>query len=381
MDLLGRWRQLPVVARDAVLAAVLTTTTQGELVLGRDDVSGPLALQHLAFAVMTGSLVLRRVRPLIACVVGALAMSTQTVLGEAPVAGGYLALLVLTYSVATYAGPRREAVGGLLVLLLSVEVYVVTTRERNLADEVVNLGIVLAVWSLARVARNRLHRAVAAERAEQAAALERERALAAERRRIARELHDVVAHGVTLMLLQNEVARSAGALPVAAQDALAVADDAGRRSLDDLRRMLQVLRDAGQPGELHGLREIETLVEDARRAGLQVVLDVDVPADGSAELPASLDAAAYRVVQEALTNAARHAPGSRVHVRARSGDEGLEVEVVDDGATAPVPAQPGGAGLGLVGVTERVALHGGTVTAGPHERGWRVRAVFPAVRA
>ncbi|MFP5220584.1 MAG: sensor histidine kinase [Actinomycetes bacterium] len=377
MALRQRWSRQPVLVRDAVLAGLLSATTQLELVLARDDVEGSLLLQHAAFAVMTGSLVLRRAQPFLACLVGTLALGGQTLLGDAPVVGGYLALLVLTYSVATYGRSRREAVGGLLVLIASVEVYAFVAREPNVADEIANIGIVVAVWSLARVARTRLVRAVEAERAAQSAALERERALAAERRRIARELHDVVAHGITLMLLQTEVARAGGALPPAAADALEVADDAGRRSLDDLRRMLHVLRDAGDPGDLRGLRDLAGLVDDARRAGLRVELDVDVDGD----LPASLDAAAYRVVQEALTNAARHAPGSDVRVTVRTGAHGLVVEVVDGGAVSPVPAQRAGAGLGLVGVRERVALHGGTVSAGPHERGWRVHAMFPAVPA
>lgn len=377
MDLVARWRRQSLLVRDGVLAGLLTASTQLELVLASDDVEGPLALQHAAFAVMTESLVLRRARPLTACVVGTLALAGQTLLGDAPVVGGYLVLLVLTYSVATYAASRRAAVAGLLVLIASVEVYAFVAREPNVADEIANIGIVVAVWSLSRLAQARLVRAVEAERTAQSAELERERALAGERRRIARELHDVVAHGVTLMLLQNEVARTAGRLPAAAVEALSIADDAGRQSLDDLRRMLRVLRDAGDPGDLHGLRDLAGLLDGARRSGLRVVLDAELDHD----LPTSLDAAAYRVVQEALTNAARHAPGSDVCVRLRSGADGLEVDVVDGGPTAPVPAQRGGAGLGLVGVTERVALHGGTVTAGPHERGWRVHAVFPAVHA
>lgn len=374
MELVQGWRQQPMLVRDTVLAGLLTGSTQLELALARDDVEGPLALQHVAFAGITASLVLRRARPLLACVLGTLALAGQTLLGDAPVVGSYLALLVLTYSVATHAS-RREAVGGLLVLIASVEVYAFVAREPNLADEVANIGIVVAVWALSRLARTRLLRAVAAERMAHSAELERERALAAERRRIAREMHDVVAHGVTLMLLQTEVARSAGPLPAAAVEALAVADDAGRRSLDDLRRMLQVLRDAGEPGDLHGLRDLAGLADSARSSGLRVEVDAELEHD----LPSSLDAAAYRVVQESLTNAARHAPGSDVRVCVRSRPDGLEVEVVDGGAPRRVPRQRDGAGFGLIGVRERVALHGGTVVAGPHERGWRVRADFPTV--
>lgn len=379
MQVVERWRRQSLLVRDAVLAAILTATTQIELVLVRDEVEGPLAAQHVVFAALTSSLLLRRTHPLLACVAGTVALTVQTLLGEAPVVGGYLALLVLTYSVATYAASRREAVTGLLVLIASVEVYAFVVREPNVADEVANIGIVVAVWSLARLARTRLVRAVDAERLAQSAVFERELALAAERRRIARELHDVVAHGVTLMLLQTEVARSAGGLPPAALDALAVADDAGRRSLGDLRRMLQVLREAGDPSEVPGLRDLAALIEDARQAGLRITVEMEV----CNVLPASLDAAAYRVVQESLTNVVRHAPGSAVHVQVRGGDGGLAVDVVDDGAASPVPVpSPGeGAGLGLIGMTERVALHGGAVTAGPHESGWRVHADFPGARA
>ena len=383
----ARWRALPLGARDGLLAVALTVVGQVELVLLADEVAGPRLLQHGAFAVVTGSLALRRLRPLPAAVVAAVGMAFQTLLGEAPAVAAFIALLVVTYSVAQYAGPRRDAVLGLLAVLASVAVYPFVAPDATVADEVANLAIPTIIWVFARLARERLDRAVLAEREAQAArqrAREEEdarvAAIAAERRRIAREMHDVVGHGVTLMLLHADAAQaSLGGREPAAEQALDVVLSSGRAALTDLHRMLRVLREADgdpehdQPGTI---ADVDALVQAAARAGR----DVDLAVTGVARpLPAAVEAAAYRIVQESLTNAVRHAPSARVRVRVAYDDGALAIEVTDDGP-------PGGArrtdrlpGYGLAGIRERVALFEGRFTAGPRDDGpgWRVSAVLP----
>jgi signal transduction histidine kinase len=379
----ARWQALPVWVRDGVLAAVLTVVGQVELVLLADEVDGSRPLQHLAFAVMTASLVMRRSRPLTAAVAVAVGMAFQTVLGDAPAVAGFVAMLMITYSVAHYADRRRDAVAGLLVILASVALYPFVRQPVSFADEVGNMAIPVVIWVFARLARERLDRAVRAERDAMAAQarvreeeLAREAALAAERRRIAREMHDVVGHGVTLMLLHADAAQAGLARrEPAVGAALDVVLTAGRTALDDLHRILRLLREHDETAEPPGaLADVDRLVADARTAGL----DVTVAEDGVARpLPAAVEATAYRVVQESLTNALKYAPGSRVSVRFSHGERNLEVEVTDDGDRAPDPGHP--PGLGLLGMRERVALFQGRVMAGPRSDGpgWRVSAVLP----
>jgi signal transduction histidine kinase len=373
------WRGLSLWVRDGVLALVLTVVGQVELLVLADEVEGSVPLQHLAFAVVTGALVARRVQPLTAVVTGAVGLTFQTLIGDAPAVAGFAAILILTYSVAQYADRRRDAVLGLLAVLASVESYAFVADDVNVGDEVANLAIPTIIWVFARLARERLDRAVAAER-EAAAAREAAReeeqarvaAVAAERRRIAREMHDVVGHGITLMLLHTDAvqARLAARDPETAAN-LDVVLTSGRTALDDLHRLLRVLRetpeDAGdEPGTLAG---VAPLVE---QAGATLVVE------GAARLlPAAVEATAYRIVQESLTNALKHAPGAPVRVRLRYAERSLEVCVEDDGGQGAAALRPGG--HGLVGVRERVALFDGRVAAGPRDDGpgWRVRAELP----
>lgn len=358
--------------RDGVLALLLTVIVQVELLLGAEQVEGSATLQHLAFTVMTAAVALRRRVPLAAPLLIGLGMGAQTFIGEAPAASGYVALFIVLYSVATYAPTRRVALIGLLALLAGSAVYPFTIDDVSIGDEVVNLMIPTVVWVLARVAVERLDRAVEAERrrAEQARAADE--GLAEERRRIARELHDTVAHGVTLMLLQSEVLRDR---PTDAA-ALEVLQAAGRSCIDDLRRLLVLLRDDGADSSAPlGLAQLPSLVAAARAAGAQVELDAPPPPSW---LPPSVQVAAFRVAQEALTNALRHAAGSPVRIRCSYGPDGVRVVVDDDGPVGRIPLQ-GGSGHGLTGVRERVSLHGGSVIAGPRANavGWRVDVLLP----
>jgi signal transduction histidine kinase len=166
--------------------------------------------------------------------------------------------------------------------------------------------------------------------------------------------------------------------PDQARAALGSIERAGRDALRELRRLLSAVR-PGEPGAgatqpQPGLDRLDDLAEPLRAGGLAVVVRREGPA---AELPAGVDLSAYRIVQEALSNAARYAPGSSVRVRIRYGGEQLFVSVIDDGAADPVVSEPGG-GHGLIGMRERVAFFGGEFSAGPGEGGgYALRARFP----
>lgn len=374
----ARWRALPPWARDGLLALLLTLTAQVELVVLAEEIAPQLPLQVVAFAAMTGSLVLRRTRPLAAACAVAGGLAFQTVLGDAPVLSGFVAVLVATYSVAQYADSRRDALLGLLAVVAAVEVYPLVRPDVEVVDEIANAAIPVVVWVFARLARERLDRAVAAERDAAAAharvreeELAREVALADERRRIAREMHDVVGHGVTLMLLHADAAQARlGRREPEAAAALDVVLGAGRTALADLHRLLRLLRVGAAEDEQPGsTADVDAL---AAAAGAEVVREGVVR-----PLPAAVEATAFRVVQESLTNALRHAPGARVVVRLGYGEQSLEVAVEDDGPGAATA--PDRAGFGLAGIRERVALFDGRVSAGPRAggRGWRTAAVLP----
>ncbi|MEU9506289.1 sensor histidine kinase [Micromonospora sp. NPDC048170] len=208
----------------------------------------------------------------------------------------------------------------------------------------------------------------------------REHAVVGERVRIARELHDVVAHHVSVMGVQAAAARRVfDKDPVKARTALSAIEETARTAVDELRRMLGLLRArdgapdlADQPGPA-GIDQVTALVDRARESGLRAALGVY---GDPAPLPESVSQAAYRVVQEAVTNALKHAAGATaLDVRIRYLAHEVEVDVTDDGrATRPANAD----GLGLVGMRERVATHGGVLEVGPRAGGgWRVRARFP----
>jgi signal transduction histidine kinase len=222
---------------------------------------------------------------------------------------------------------------------------------------------------------------------ERAARLEREQELrssqaaAEERVRIARELHDVVAHNVSLMVVQAQALAATGGGDADDRAALGRLADLGREALSEMHRMLGVLRlqNGGEPERdpQPGVRDLEALVAGARAAGLQVDLEVR---GEPREVPPGVDLSAYRIVQEALTNVVRHADAARAAVTLAYRPNALDVTVVDDGVGLRV-GQEGGAsdGHGLVGMRERVALFGGELETGERAdtRGYRVHAVLP----
>jgi signal transduction histidine kinase len=227
-------------------------------------------------------------------------------------------------------------------------------------------------------ARRRHQLEVQAQELRRLAAEAGAQAVMGERVRIARELHDVVAHHVSVMGVQASATRRVmDRDPAKARTALAAVEQSARTAVDELRRMLNLLRATGDADERpsgSGVDHLDELVANARDAGLTATLGVygePVP------LPESLSQATYRIVQEAVTNTLKHANASAIDVRVRYHAAELEVDVTDDGRGAP-PGAPAGVGLGLIGMRERVAAHEGTLEARSRSGGgYRVRARFP----
>jgi signal transduction histidine kinase len=257
---------------------------------------------------------------------------------------------------------------------LSLVPVFVFSRGANAWGAAIFIFLVVLVGDV--IARRRQSQRAIAEQ-EQLTAIERaRRAVLEERARIAREMHDVVAHHMSMIAVQAETAPyRVDGLPEPARAELATIATAARSALADMRRLLGVLRaeeDQALRAPQPGLGDVPDLVATATRAGVPVELDMP-SADG---VPEAIGLAAYRIVQEALANAARHAPGGPVRVSVR-GDPGLLVVEVGNGPGSPAPA-PGGPGHGLIGMRERAALLGGTLEAGAEPGGgYRVEARLP----
>jgi signal transduction histidine kinase len=316
----------------------------------------------------------------------AVASAAQPIAIDTPL-WSQVAFPVAVYSVARYSTTVRGLLAvavGLCGAVVASFVWVRGYDGDPTAGSVLSYTItidtiVVTAWALGALARTR--RAYVDALVERGEQIQREAvqqvALAAsdERARIAREMHDVVAHGLSMIVVQADGARYAARQdPAAATDALETISATGREALDEMRRMLGLLR-ADDGTELRpqpGLADLEALVAEARTAGLRV--DASLPAPPP-PVPDGVALTAYRVVQEALTNVRKHAgPDVTVRVGVDVGDD-VRLLVEDDGRGAAVPD---GRGLGLVGMRERVAVHGGTVEAGPRPGGgFRVSARLP----
>jgi signal transduction histidine kinase len=293
---------------------------------------------------------------------------------------------------------QRQAGIGLAIVLGCIVIVVSNIPGQQSASDLIFIPLRFVVaWVAGYALRERAEqaeaaemRATLAEREREAAVMratlaEREReaaariAVAEERARIARELHDIVAHAVSVMVLQVGAVRHN--LPQTHEkdrDALGHVELAGRTALAEMRRLLGAMRRDGDGVELGpqpGLDGLDSLVEDVGRTGLPVRLHVD---GDPFPLPRAIDLSAYRIVQEALTNTLKHAHASRADVTVRYRPEELEVEVADDGAGA---APSDGLGHGLVGMRERVKIYGGVMNAGtPPEGGFVLSARLPLDR-
>jgi signal transduction histidine kinase len=257
----------------------------------------------------------------------------------------------------------------------------VLDRDSRAQIIIVNAILFTIGWAVTWMLTSRVRSA--AELRERASRLERERdaaaeaAVAEERARIARELHDVVAHSVSVMTVQAGGVRRLlgdGEGHKREREALASIEETGRRALAEMRRMVTVMRASGARPELApqpGVAALPRLVDEVCEAGLPVTLTVD----GAADLPPGIDLSVYRIVQEALTNVRKHAGPAHAHVTVALGPSAVEVVVDDDGAGA---GGRNGGGHGLIGMRERVAVYGGELESGDRPGGgFRVRALLP----
>lgn len=290
------------------------------------------------------------------------------------------ALLVALYTVTARCGRRASLAGlGAAGAALAFSAFA-TSWPHDVATWATFAGLLAAAWVLGDNVHRRQEAVIAAEsRAEEVARAQQElarQAVVQERLRIARELHDVVAHSMSVIALQSGTGRLViDRRPQEAREALAAIERTSRAALAEMRQLLNVLRDEGEPnaalGPAPGLGDLDALVAQVAASGIAV----DVRLQGTRrQLPAGLDLSAYRIVQEALTNVIKHARSSRAGVLVRYGEDHLDIEVTDDGR-GDVGA---GQGHGTIGMRERAALYGGSFEAGPgHEGGYRVAARLP----
>jgi signal transduction histidine kinase len=355
---------------DALVALALAAALVLQVLLADRFDATPVTIAG-ALAI-TAPLAWRRRAPLAVTLVFAGASALQAALGggvyegSPPPVAALVAGAVVFYSLGAHAA-EREARIGLVVGVLALWSTHLLTEQPDLQGFLFAGGLIgLSPWLAGRVTRARALRTAVLE---QAAASE-------ERQRIARELHDVVAHGVVLMVMQAQGARRIlDQDPERARGALEAIEETGQTALRELRASLGILREDGARAELAPqptLGDVADLVAEMRQAGLQVELRVEGTAR---ELGDGVDRSAYRIVQEALTNTIKHAGLVPTRVTVSYGADDLTIEVADDG---PGPASGGDTGQGLVGMRERVRLYGGELDArSPNGHGFVVRARFP----
>lgn len=335
----------------------------------------PVPVRYATVSVAVGvglgvALTLRRRFPFGALVLSATALCVE-VLATSPSWLGPYANLLGVYSVALYA-TRRQAWWSLTILIGCIAVYFAARDDIPTLTQPAGVVVVwLAMWSVGYVTARRR------EEQRTARQLIQERAVAGERARIARELHDLVGHTVNLMLMQAGAGRRVfDKDPDKARGLLADLERAGRDALTELDRMLGVLRsddpDGDRPADTSGLSLLPDLAQRISQAGLRVTVELRTDVAG---LPRSLDLTAYRIVQESLTNALKHADAHTAAVVVRGDGQWLDVVIRDDGRGPAADYRPR---RGLLGIHERVTLFDGSVTFGPADRaGFQVHARLP----
>ena len=351
--------------RRAALLLVVLLQLAGPRAGSRDEDAMQPVLGGAAGVGQLALLLRVRQRPvLVAVAVLALYAAQVLTLDVVPPAACWFALWCLV----TYAADARRAVRHATAYMSAV-VAVVGTGELlypGTGGGPLFMAVTVALGLVALLRRSERSR-LAAVRAE---------AASAERLRIAADLHDLAGHGLGVVAVQSSTARMAleAGDQETARRALGAVEASSRSALKEMRLLLTVLRGPGdaEAAPLPGLADIAGLVGGLADGGVRITADVTTE-----PVPVDVQLAAYRVVQEALTNAVRHAPGSSVDVGVRADAGSLLVDVVSRGAAAPTP----GGGTGLDGIRARVAAAGGTVQAGPTTDGWAVRAVLPLVAA
>jgi signal transduction histidine kinase len=367
-----------------VLAAVAIAIAGIAELVGEDELAHEPVLVALTLLV-AAPLAWRSALPLHAIAITGFGIVASALLGNNGVdnISFAFALLLATYSTGSHL-PRRPALYGLgasFAVMYAMAILVEPREVGNFLFGPFFFGVI--PWSIGRAVRRRdgLVRRLAAQREELQRTREQRAMLAVqdERTRIARDLHDTVAHAVAAMVVQAEGGRSAldRDIGMAVESAESI-ETAGRQALDELRELLGVLRRGDEQLALAPqptLDRIGDLIARARAAGVDVRLTVE---GDPGDLPRGAGLTAYRIVQEALANVLRHAGGAGASVVLRHAPDGLEIEVEDSGSGAQ---DRGRDGHGLTGMRERAALHGGTLEAGPvGGGGWVVRARLPRER-
>ena len=369
---LGTWDRLRRADHriwDALLALALLFGGILALAIEPPDARGPIAIGVALVLAQNVPIAWRRRAPLVVAAVVVVSDALLTYLGYEATSG--VSVAIALYTAAAYR--ERERVAPVLLLLAAVAVPLAfVVNEGNWVETVLGVIVIAGVpITYGRIVFNRRARIV---RDRELAARE---AVIVERARIARELHDVVAHHMSVMVVQAGAARAVvDADPEAAVDALRRIEASGRAGLTEMRRLLEILKSqerdrdrAPQPGLAH----LDELLAGMRATGLPV----EAVIEGSPQpLPPGVDLSAYRIVQEALTNTLKHAGEAHARVLLRYAPDALDIEVADDGSGAPVG--DGGGGQGLIGMRERVQLFGGTLESGPRPGGgFIVRARLP----
>jgi signal transduction histidine kinase len=369
--------------RDELIAAVaVVALVINVLTVKHTDRNPPVVPDVLVAIVFAGTLRWRRRAPLPATAVLMTAAIAQaawlTAVDDTFVT--VLILVLMMYSLGFHAEGREATIG----IVFAAGTALVLSYTVDPGDVWFPVAFFFVMpWAGGRAMRNRLM--LTRELAEKAARLEHQReeraahAVADERARIARELHDVVAHSLTVMVIQAGAARRlVDRDPDRVVEVAGTIKHMGREALDEMRRLVGVMREAGEGPELAPqptVADIEALVQRARDAGLHVELTVE---GGRRDLPPGVDLSAYRVVQEALTNTIKHANASSASVAVRYGEGELFVAVTDDGSGSGSTVDVPSGGHGLTGMGERVSLYGGELEAGERAGGgFEVRARFP----
>ncbi|WP_059006451.1 sensor histidine kinase [Streptomyces specialis] len=360
---------LPARTVDAALAGVAVAVLVSDR-LATMPSPGARLLASVALAVVIGgSLAVRRLMPVTAYAAGTAALAVEALYSTAD-ALSPLANLIGLYSVGHCATPRRTLWGPVIALPGAAAYFV---GDEPSPPPAVPAGVVvvwLLTWAVGYAGARRRERQANDRR------LMSRDAVIDERNRIARELHDIVGHTMSVMLVRTGAARVVlDNDPEQAREILAGVERTGREALDELDSVLGLLRRDTSVAPHPGLAELPRLVRRTAEAGLAVTVRVDPP---QPRLPGSIDLSAYRIVQEALTNAFRHGKAASATVVVRCGGRSVEVEVQDDGRGPQPGYRPG---RGLLGISERVAVFGGSVEHGSGDgAGFRVRAVLPLPR-
>lgn len=344
-----------------------------------EGIAGPIWLIAPLPVLLTVPLLWRRTRPLLGWTVMMAAVCAQAIITNNSPEGLEMIFVwsVGSYSVAAYT-TRRSAILGLLITLAGYGVYAFENRDirTGKASELwagAFFGIeLLACWMFGRLAGERHERAEIAERVRRLD-VAHERAVADERARLARELHDIVSHNLSVVVVQAAGARAQGSSDSATLEKI---ERSGRESLIEMRRLLDVLRaDDGNASAAPQPRivQLDALVAQVCSAGVKVDLAID---GDCASVPAAIDLSVYRIVQESLTNVLKHAGPARATVTVRRTSNAISVDIVDDGRGTSSPSAEDG--HGLLGMRERVALFGGHLQTGARpEGGFQVSAILP----